>query len=262
MLGAFRLLSVAVRRARARKPQVLEGPGNAFRLGYLVASVGDTELSVSLENVHTDLDDTDTSVLFQLSNGNALRLYFPAAGGCMLFCEGTGRVPTTTTEFVTRYPVTIGHVPVLGPLEHKEPLLQRQRRCDQHSVRRAHHGTSGIGGITTPRGSTCSRKRSPPRGREWRSNRRRSPTQTTRSMFCREARMTREVYWAGFGFQVWCQLLTDSPALGRHSTRGRRAGDHPPPRRAAAACAPAPSSRARCTDGDALDRDSERGGAR
>ena len=28
------------------------------------------------------------------------------------------------------------------------------------------------------------------------------------SLFCLEDRMTRELYWAGFGFQVWCQLLT------------------------------------------------------
>jgi len=28
------------------------------------------------------------------------------------------------------------------------------------------------------------------------------------AMFCLEHRMTRELYWAGFGFQVWCQLLT------------------------------------------------------
>lgn len=27
-------------------------------------------------------------------------------------------------------------------------------------------------------------------------------------MFCRENRMTRELFWAGFGFQIWCQLLT------------------------------------------------------
>ena len=27
-------------------------------------------------------------------------------------------------------------------------------------------------------------------------------------MFCLENRITREMYWAGFGFQVWCQLLT------------------------------------------------------
>ncbi len=27
-------------------------------------------------------------------------------------------------------------------------------------------------------------------------------------MFCEENRITREVFWSGFGFQVWCQLLT------------------------------------------------------
>lgn len=27
-------------------------------------------------------------------------------------------------------------------------------------------------------------------------------------MICRENRMSREIFWAGFGFQVWCQLLT------------------------------------------------------
>src|SRR5208337_62276 len=35
-------------------------------------------------------------------------------------------------------------------------------------------------------------------------------------MFCREKRMTRELFWAGFGFQVWCQLLT-------HITRSAKA---------------------------------------
>ena len=33
-------------------------------------------------------------------------------------------------------------------------------------------------------------------------------------MFCLEDRMTREIYWSGFGFQIWCQLLT-------HISRGR-----------------------------------------
>ena len=28
------------------------------------------------------------------------------------------------------------------------------------------------------------------------------------TMFCSENRIDREIYWAGFGFQVWCQLLT------------------------------------------------------
>lgn len=28
------------------------------------------------------------------------------------------------------------------------------------------------------------------------------------AMFCLDDRMTRELYWVGFGFQIWCQLLT------------------------------------------------------
>ncbi len=27
-------------------------------------------------------------------------------------------------------------------------------------------------------------------------------------MFCEEGRLTRELFWVGFGFQIWCQLLT------------------------------------------------------
>ncbi len=34
------------------------------------------------------------------------------------------------------------------------------------------------------------------------------PHSTKLSMFCLEKRITRELYWSGFGFQVWCQLLT------------------------------------------------------
>jgi hypothetical protein len=33
-------------------------------------------------------------------------------------------------------------------------------------------------------------------------------TPPTLSMFCLENRITRELYWAGSGFQVWCQILT------------------------------------------------------
>ena len=27
-------------------------------------------------------------------------------------------------------------------------------------------------------------------------------------MFCPEERVPREIFWSGFGFQVWCQMLT------------------------------------------------------
>jgi len=35
-----------------------------------------------------------------------------------------------------------------------------------------------------------------------------TPGQRRLAMFCTEDRVTRELYWAGSGFQVWCQILT------------------------------------------------------
>ena len=56
-------------------------------------------------------------------------------------------------------------------------------------------------------------------------------------MFCPEDRIPREIFWAGFGFQVWCQMLThviqssdkalfliDEPDIYLHSDRSKRAG--------------------------------------
>ena len=32
--------------------------------------------------------------------------------------------------------------------------------------------------------------------------------ETGLNMFCPEDRLPREIFWAGFGFQVWCQMIT------------------------------------------------------
>jgi len=74
IVGAFRLLASSLRRARGRQPQYLIGP-NALR--YYGYNLAEENLPVSIENVHTDYADTDTQIIFRLSNSNLLRLYFP-----------------------------------------------------------------------------------------------------------------------------------------------------------------------------------------
>src|SRR5688572_5780843 len=73
ILGAFRALVAGIRRARARNPERLKTPGGV-RWGYQISP--DT-LPISIENVHTDYAETDTTVKFRLSNGNRLLLHFP-----------------------------------------------------------------------------------------------------------------------------------------------------------------------------------------
>jgi len=206
ILSAFRLLSSALRWARARKPDVLRDPLGVQRRGYVVATAGST---VSLENVHTDLTEEDTTVSFKLSNGNALQLYCPADGGCLLFSEGPARTPSNTTEFRAAFPITVAHVPVLGPVEYREPLLKPEtvqtaletHRASRHFRNFWHHQPDGFAAFSALLSETWPAMEIERPEVQW-------GQETTLAMFCREERMTREIYWAGFGFQVWCQLLT------------------------------------------------------
>lgn len=99
-------------------------------------------------------------------------------------------------------------VPVLGPLEHNETLREKNTVLDGLSTHRAshhfrnywHYFSEGFTNFAELVKTTWpGMEVEPP---EFNA----SSGQLT--MFCREDRLTRELYWTGFGFQIWCQLLT------------------------------------------------------
>ena len=122
ILSAFRALSVALRRATSRKPEVVSSSTGRL-YGYRIS---DDSLPISVENVHTDYEESDTTVVFRLSNKNELQLLFPADGGCILLTETTGREVATVADFKRAFPISVGVVPVLGPVEHKEVLVDKE----------------------------------------------------------------------------------------------------------------------------------------
>ena len=78
IIGAFRVLNSALRRARTKAPTGLELRGER-RLGY---QLGPDDVPVSLENAHTDYADDDSTVEFGLSDGEALLLTCSANRVC------------------------------------------------------------------------------------------------------------------------------------------------------------------------------------
>lgn len=205
ILSAFRVLNSGLRRARARTPDVLQGP-DGHRRGYELAQ---STLPISVENVHTDYREEDTTLLFRLSNGNRLQIYFPPDGGCRMFALTEGKTPKSTTDFKNEFPISVGVVPVLGPVEHEEDLLSEDyvrrslntRRASLHFRNYWYHFPDGFDEFAEMVATTWP-------GME--IDEPEKPNQLAQElvMFCREHRMTRELYWAGFGFQVWCQMLT------------------------------------------------------
>ena len=204
VIGAFRALAAALRFARNRAPERIR-LGDDVRLGYRLRAA---TLPISLENVHTDYGEGDATITFTLSNGNRLSLEFPESGDCILVPRVPGSVVTSAARFNSAFKISVSVVPVLGPVEHNEILRERDtvvkglstHRASRHFRSYWHYFPDGFDEFaelvrTTWPGMEIQRPE---------LNRMTGEL----SMFCLEERIARELYWAGFGFQVWCQLLT------------------------------------------------------
>ena len=221
IISALRILEVALRRAKTKNAEPVRLPNGMRGHGHHLSL---SQLSVSLENVATDYNDQDSRIEIRLSNRNKLHLYFPSDGGCTLHWETEGIAVTTAGRFANAFPITVQVVPVLGPLEHKEPYVT------EDTVRES---------LSTHRASRHFRNywRYYPEGWElfadmievtWIGMKIQRPELDVASrqltMFASEDRIDREIYWAGFGFQIWCQLLTHisrkAESLDQSSLRG------------------------------------------
>lgn len=208
VLAAFRILAAALRKASSRKPEIVSGPGGQG-YGY---SVDLQNISIASENIfHNYDDDNPASIKFHLSNKNELILYFPEQGACNLIAvNNNGKTPRSPKEFSRYFNAPIGFVPILGPVDHDEILYGKEAaRLALFNYRAArnfrniwYHYPEKFDEfrevlVRTWPGMDIERPIAEP-----------SQDKPHLYMFCPEARIPREIFWAGFGFQVWCQMLT------------------------------------------------------
>jgi len=207
IISALRILEVALKRAKNKNAERVALPGGENGYGHHISLAN---LSVSLENIATDYNSDDSLIEFRLSNRNKLHLFFPNDGGCTLFWETDGDLAAVVTagRFNTAFPISIQVVPVLGPLEHKEAYVNQDTVRDALNTHRAsrhfrnywHYFPEGWTSFAAMIAETWP-------GMDIKRPEIDIPNRQL-SMFVSEERIDREVYWSGFGFQIWCQLLT------------------------------------------------------
>ncbi|CZF82456.1 hypothetical protein GCE9029_03242 [Grimontia celer] len=206
VISALRILESALKIANSKSAVNVPYYSGGYSLGHRIP---EDNLPVSLENVHTDYSDVNTTITFRFSNRNKLVLFFPCDGGCVLNIDTDGKSARTPSAFKKAFPFKVQVVPVLGPIEQEEKIVT------DATVKKS---------VGTPRASRHFRNYwyKNPEGFDdfkymleetWPGMSIQPPELTTALeqrlvMFCSESRQDREVYWAGFGFQIWCQLLT------------------------------------------------------
>lgn len=234
ILSAFRILAEGLRKAKTRNPVLIEGPeGETF--GYIIDL---SDIPVATENFFNNYDDsTPATVTFRLSNGNELILFSREVGSCGLICKPQGKPIRSISDFKRGYNVSIGFIPILGPVEHNEIVYLKEAARLALLTHRAARNFRNIWYHYPERfdefrsfikSSWSGMDIEPPSVDH-------SHTHPTLHMFCLENRIPREIYWMGYGFQVWCQMLTyivnnqnssifliDEPDIYLHSDLQRR----------------------------------------
>jgi len=207
VIGAFRILAEGIRKAQARKAEY----SDAIALRCYGYFVNLKDLPVSTENIFTNYDDSEPAVVeFKISNGNKLKLIFPEQDICFLVCETAGRPIRTPSEFNKAYDLSVSFVPVLGPVEHNEELNLKETARRALLTHRASRNFRNIWYHFPENFESFKRMIQ----ETWPGMDIQIPEVVRDSdsaklyMFCPEERVPRELFWAGFGFQVWCQMLT------------------------------------------------------
>jgi energy-coupling factor transporter ATP-binding protein EcfA2 len=206
ILGAFQALAAGIRLARAKSPVRVYGTGNIADFGY---HIPEESFPMSVENIHTDYAETDTTIDFRLSNGNKLQLFFPVDGGSILIPQADGRSIRSPKQFREAFPITITSIPILGLIEHEEDLYKEEtvkrglatHRASRHFRNFWHYYPDGFDDFAALVGKTWP-------GMAIEAPRMLDSMSAKLTMFCYENRIARELFWSGFGFQIWCQLLT------------------------------------------------------
>ena len=203
VIGAFRVLALGLRRAAYRKPELIESRN--LRTGYRLPR---TTLPISLENAQTDYQDVEATVSFRISNGNSLRLSFYGNDeDCVMYPVTADGELVTKAKFKRQFPISLLVVPVLGPVEYREQIVKKETVDANLATHRAsrnfrnywHYYPDDFEMFRQLIAATWpGMEIDPPE----------IASDGMLSMFCLEDRITRELYWTGFGFQIWCQLLS------------------------------------------------------
>lgn len=216
ILDAFRAMEAAHRYASRRTQAPLSVNGETI-VGYEIPM---SNFPISLANIHSDYQsDQETSATFSLENGNKLQLRFYDIARCIMTIAEAKQRTSTTAQFKKNFPISIYSFPTLGPLEEDDGLLTDEYVRQWKDTRRSHRMFRNIwyrqmdkfnafeelvektwDGMTVLK-PEVDMKQFPPK----------------LFMFCKEGRVDRELYWAGFGFQVWLQILTHLIGAAQHN---------------------------------------------
>jgi predicted ATPase len=212
-LDALRICSDVLKVISRRTPRMVSQEGDGVCPTYQIEH---SSVSLSLSNIVRNYGDEDAEIHLVHENKNELVIRLSPDRAIMAFLRTQGQIPRTIAAVQRCFPLNIVVVPTLGPFEEQENYLSDDTVRKNENTRLAHRNFRNI---WIRRKDSDFNELSNLVREAW-GNTEISKPQIVRGvtslieMFYSEDRKPREIYWSGFGFQVWLQMMT-------HILRGR-----------------------------------------
>ncbi len=205
-LDALRIYRDVVKYANRNKPFFASHDGYGVCATY---QVPESLLSVNISNIVYNYSDEDASITIKVKTGASLIIKIHPHRGCIAFIPSDKFLPRNTTEFRRLFPYKIVVVPTLAAFEDPEFYVQDETVARNENTRLA---SRNFRNILLRKNKEQFLKFQNLCSDSWigielefpRIERSEKPIVT---MMYREKRIAREISWAGFGFQVWMQLM-------------------------------------------------------
>lgn len=216
ILDALRVCSDVLRFAARRRPELASQEGEGV---FATFSMDRNSISIPIENVCRNYADEDAEIEITHENGSKLRILLHHDRPLRASLLTTQRPPRTIRQFQTCFPLDIIVVPTLGPLDENELYVQDETVQRNQHTRLARRNFRNI---WLRRSQEEFRQFTNLIAESWPGLDVQKPTHiggmsNLLEMKYKEHRIPREVYWAGFGFQVWMQMITQLMRGGENS---------------------------------------------
>ena len=205
-LDAIRLLNSAHRYAKRVRPVLMSRGTLGVCASY---EVPQSLIDIPLENSVFNYGDEAAEIKFDLLNGTSLFLEIHPKKPVIYYITCDTRIPKTTADYKRCVPIDLIIVPTLSALEYREEMVSLETVRKNENTRLASrnfrnillHKTDDEFNLISKLVSEGWKGISLEKPRLNRDN------GMFVSMMFTENRILREVTWAGFGFQVWLQMM-------------------------------------------------------
>lgn len=205
-LDALRIFRDVYRYASRNNPRLMEQPGIGVCGSYRMPP---SLIGIPIENVVRDYGDDPAKIEIRLTNESRLHVWLHPDEAVNAFVQTDKALPRTASDFRRLFPIDLVIVPTLSALEEREPLVKPETAARNENTRLASRNFRNIlynkSEIEFQEFSNLCKE-------GWNDIEIRFPEivrgdPSYLTLMYEENRIHREIYWSGFGFQVWMQVM-------------------------------------------------------